>query len=241
LVSRRVAVIVANYPAVLAAKEATASIPIVFTSAADPVKIGLVASLNQPGANVTGVHLLGGELDAKRLELLHEVVPAPAIIGVLINPRYPDADLQLRELQHAAAAIDRQIQVSHASTEAEIDLAFSALAQQGVRALLIPSDPFYTSRRGQLVTLAARYNLPAIYNQRKYAEDGGLLSYGSDFADGYRLAGTYVARILGGATPATLPVQQSTKFELVVNLKTARALGLIVPPSILARADEVIE
>src|SRR5262245_54535762 len=241
LVRRQVGVIVANYPSVQAAKAATATIPIVFTSAADPVKVGLVASLNRPGGNVTGVHLIGLALETKRLELLHQLVSGAASIGVLVNPKYPDADLQLRELQEAAGMIKRQIHIVRASTEPEIDTAFATVAQQGVGALLVASDPFFASRRAQLVALASRYRLPTIYNQREFAENGGLVSYGTDFADGYRQAGIYVGKILKGTKPADLPVVQPTKFELVLNLKTAKALGLEVPPMLLATANEVIE
>jgi putative ABC transport system substrate-binding protein len=240
LVRLQVEVIVANYPPVLAAKAATATIPIVFTSGADPVKVGLVASFNRPGGNVTGVHLIGA-LETKRLELLHQLVPGAASIGVLVNPKFPDVDRQLRELQEAAGVINRQIHVVRASTESEIDVAFATIAQQGVGALLVASDPFFSSRREQLVALASRYRLPTIYNQREFAENGGLVSYGTDFADGYRQAGIYVGKILKGAKPVDLPVVQPTKFELVINLKTAKALGLEVPPMLLATADEVIE
>jgi ABC-type uncharacterized transport system substrate-binding protein len=240
LVRLQVGVIVANYPPVLAAKAATATIPIVFTSGADPVKVGLVASFNRPGGNVTGVHLIGA-LETKRLELLHQLVPGAASIGVLVNPKFPDVDRQLRELQEAAGVINRQIHVVRASTESEIDVAFATIAQQGVGALLVASDPFFSSRREQLVALASRYRLPTIYNQREFAENGGLVSYGTDFADGYRQAGIYVGKILKGAKPVDLPVVQPTKFELVINLKTAKALGLEVPPMLLATADEVIE
>ena len=240
LVRSQVEVIVANYPAVLAAKAATATIPIVFTSGADPVKAGLVASFNRPGGNVTGVHLIGA-LEAKRLDLLHQLVPGAASIGVLVNPKYPDAVLELRDLQEAAGVIKGQIQIVRASTEPEIDTAFAAVAQQGAGALLVASDPFFSSRREQIVALAARYKLPTIYNQREFAENGGLVSYGADFADGYRQAGIYVGKILKGARPADLPVIQPTKLELVINLKTAEALGLTVPLLLLAEADEVIE
>ena len=240
LVRLQVEVIVANYPPVLAAKAATATIPIVFTSGADPVKVGLVASFNRPGGNVTGVHLIGA-LETKRLELLHQLVPGAASIGVLVNPKFPDVDRQLRELQEAAGVINRQIHVVRASTESEIDVAFATIVQQGVGALLVASDPFFSSRREQLVALASRYRLPTIYNQREFAENGGLVSYGTDFADGYRQAGIYVGKILKGAKPVDLPVVQPTKFELVINLKTAKALGLEVPPMLLATADEVIE
>jgi putative tryptophan/tyrosine transport system substrate-binding protein len=241
LVSRQVAVIVANYPPVLAAKGASATIPIVFTSAADPVKAGLVASLNRPGGNVTGVHLVGLTLDTKRLELLRQLVPDAASIGVLVNPSFPDADNQIRELNQAAVAIQRQIDIMRASTDAEIDAAVASLAQRGAGALFVASDPFFASRRERLVALAALHKLPAIYNQREYAESGGLISYGTDFADGYRQAALYVGKILKGAKPADLPVMQPTKFELVINLKTAQALGLTVPLIMQTTADEVIE
>jgi putative ABC transport system substrate-binding protein len=224
LVKRKVAVILAaggSDPA-KAAKAATATIPIVFISAADPVKVGIVTSLSRPGGNVTGVSLLGSALEAKRLGLLHQLVPGAASVGVLINPKYPGSDLQLREVQDAASAIKRQINIAHASTEAEIDAAISTLAREGSAALLVAQDPFFGSRREQLVALAARYKLPAIYYQNEYAKAGGLVSYGTDFADGYRQAGIYVGRILKGEKPADLPVVQPTKFELVINLKTAK-------------------
>jgi putative ABC transport system substrate-binding protein len=240
LVRRQVGVIVANYPPVLAAKAATNMIPIVFTSAADPVKAGLVASFNRPGGNITGVHLIGSELERKRLELLHELVPGAVLMGVLVNPKNPDADVQLRELQEAAGVIKTTIHIVRASTEAEIDSAFATVAQQGVGALLVGGDPFFSSHSVQLQALAARYKLPTIYNQREYADKGGLISYGTDFADGWRLPGTYVGK-LKGAKPADLPVVQPTKFELVINLKTAKALGLTVPQTLQVAADAVIE
>jgi putative ABC transport system substrate-binding protein len=243
LVDRKVAVILAtggSDPA-KAAKAATATLPIVFVSGADPVKAGIVTSLNRPGGNVTGVSLLGSALEAKRLGLLHEIVPGAASIGVLVNPKFPDADLQLRELQEAAGVIKQPINIVRASTESEIDMAFATVAQQGAGALLVVQDAFFVSQREQLVALAARYKLPAIYPQREFAEIGGLISYGTDFAGSYRQAGIYVGKILKGAKPADLPVMQPTKFELVVNLKTAKSLGLTIPESFLLRADEVIE
>jgi putative ABC transport system substrate-binding protein len=243
LVGRKVAVILAtggSEPA-RAAKAATATIPIVFVSAADPVKAGIVASLNRPGGNVTGVSLLGSALEAKRLGLLYEIVPGAASIGVLVNPNYPDAELQLREQQEAARVIKRQINIVRASTESEIDTAIATVIQQGAGALLVAQDPFFGGRREQIVALAARYRLPAMYYQRDFAEIGGLVSYGTDFADGYRQAGIYVGKILKGTDPADLPVMQPTKFELVVNLKTAESLGLAIPESFLLRAEEVIE
>jgi putative ABC transport system substrate-binding protein len=243
LVLRRVNVIFAagsSDPA-KAAKAATATIPIVFLSAADPIKAGIVTSLNRPGGNVTGVSLLGSALEAKRLGLLNEIVPKATSIGVLVNPKFPDVDLQLHELQEAAGVIKRSINIVRASTEAEIDTAFATIAQQGADALLVVQDAFLATRAEQLVALAARHKLPAIYFQRNFADIGGLVSYGTDFADEYRQAGVYVGKILKGAKPADLPVEQPTKFELVINLKTAKALGLTVPPQIVARADEVIE
>jgi putative ABC transport system substrate-binding protein len=241
LVRQNVRVIAVNYPNVFEVKKATSTIPIVFTSAADPVKVGLVSSLNRPGANITGVYFIAQELEAKLLNLLHELVSKTAPIGVLVNRKYLDADRQLQEVHGAAAILNRQIQIEHAGTADEIDKAFSAAAEKRVAGLLVLSDPFFTRRRKQLVLLAARHKLPAIYNERDYAEDGGLITYGSDFADGYRLAGNYIGKILKGAKPADLPVLQPTKFELLINLTTAKALGLEVPPTLLARADEVID
>jgi putative ABC transport system substrate-binding protein len=241
LVRLQVSVIVANYPPVLLAKAATTTIPIVFTSAADPVKVGLVASFNRPGGNLTGVYLIGPELETKRLELLRQLNPAAVSIGVLTNPNYPDTDRQVRELQAAASVVGCQIQVVRARTEPEIEAAVATVVQKRINALLVTSDPFFSSRRDYLVALAARYKLPTIYNQREFAEAGGLISYGTDFADGYREAGRYVARILKGEKPPDLPVIQPTKIELIVNLKTAKTLGLSIPASLLATADEVIE
>jgi len=243
LVARKVALIfaVGGTDPAKAAKAVTATIPIVFTSAADPVKAGIVSSLNQPGGNVTGVSILGSAVEAKRLGLLHEIVSGAASIGVLVNPTYPDADLELRELQEAASAINRQIIIVRVSTEAEIDPAFATLAQQGAGALLVAADVLFASRRDQIVVLAARSKLPAIYFQREFAEVGGLVSYAPDYADGYRQAGIYVGKILQGAKPGDLPVLQSTKFELVINLKTAKALGLAIPSAVLSIADDVIE
>ena len=243
LVDRKVAVIVAaggSEPAKVA-KAATATIPIVFVSAADPVKAGVVISFNRPGGNITGVSLLGSALEAKRLELLHEMVPGASPIGVLLNPRYPDFDLELRELQDAANVINRKIIVARASTQTEVDAAFTMITQQAASALLVAQDAFFNSQRDYLVALAARFKLPAIYNQREQAEAGGLFSYGTNFADGYRQAGVYAGKLLKGAKPSDLPVLQPTKYEFVINLRTAKTLGLAVPPSLLALADEVIE
>jgi putative tryptophan/tyrosine transport system substrate-binding protein len=243
LIDRKVAVILAaggSDPA-KAGKAATDTIPIVFVSAADPIKSGIIASLNRPGSNVTGVSLLGSELEAKRLGLLHEIVPGAEPIGVLVNPNYPDANLQVRELQNAANIIKRQIDIVRASAEPDINMAFATVAHQGACALLVAQDPFFFVQREQIVALAARYRLPAIYYLREFTENGGLVSYGADFPDGYRQAGIYVGKILKGVRPADLPVLQPTKFELVINLKTAKALGLKIPESVLVLADEVIE
>jgi putative tryptophan/tyrosine transport system substrate-binding protein len=243
LVDRRVAVIVAaggTDPA-KAAKAATAAIPIVFISGADPIEAGIVTSLNRPDGNVTGVSVIGSVLEAKRLGLLNDIAPGTASIGVLSNPGFPAADLELRQVQEAASAIKRQIKVARASTAVQIDTAFATLAQQDVGALLVSADPFFVSRKEQLVASAARYRLPAIYANRQFAEAGGLVTYAADFADGYRQAGIYVGKILNGTKPSDLPVMQSTKFELVLNLKTAKTLGLAIPPGVLAIADEVIE
>jgi putative ABC transport system substrate-binding protein len=243
LLDRKVAVIVAiggSEPAKVA-KAATATIPIVFVSAADPVRAGVVTSFNRPGGNITGVSLLGSALEAKRLELLHEMVPGASPIGVLLNPKYPDFDLELRELQDAAEVIKRKIFIARASTETEIDAAFATVTQQAASALLVAQDPLFNSQRDHLVALASQRKLPAIYGQREYAEVGGLFSYGTSFAEGYRQAGVYVGKLLKGAKPSDLPILQPTKYEFVINLRTAKMLGLAVPSSLLALADEVIE
>jgi putative ABC transport system substrate-binding protein len=243
LVHRNVAAILAmggTDPA-RAAKAATSSIPIVFVSAADPVKSGLVTSLNRPGGNVTGVSLIASALDAKKMGLLHELVPKAATIGALVNPNYPGAKAQLEEVSETAASLGIKAAVFTASTEDEIAAAFAAGAAQGVGALLVASDPFFNSRAGRFVALAKQYRIPVIYPQVEYVRSGGLISYGPDFADGYRNGGIYVGKILKGARPAELPVMQPVKFELVINLKTARALGIDVPSTLLATADEVIE
>ena len=241
LVRRKVAVIAANTPAAPVAKAATTEIPIIFVSTGDPVKVGLVASFNRPGGNVTGVGLLGAELESKRLGLLHELVPGNKPICVLVNSTNPAADLQLRELQGTAGVIKRQINIVPASTPPDIDTAFETAAQKGAGALLVVQDPFYNSRREQLVALAARDKLPVMYPVREFAEIGGLFSYGHDLVDGYRQLGVYAGRILKGEKPADLPVVQPTKFEFVINLKTVKTLGLTVSPQMLATADVVIE
>jgi putative ABC transport system substrate-binding protein len=241
LVRRKVAVIAANTPTAPVAKAATTEIPIVFVSTGDPVMLGLVTSFNRPGGNVTGVGLLGSALETKRLELLHELVPGTTSIGVLVNLTSPAADLQLRGLQEAAGVIKRQIDILRASTALDIETAFEVAAQKGAGALLVVQDPFYNSRREQLVALAARHKQPVIYPLREFAEIGGLVSYGHNLVDEYRQMGVYAGRILKGEKPADLPVVQPTKFEFVINLKTARMLGLTIPPALLTTADEVIE
>jgi putative tryptophan/tyrosine transport system substrate-binding protein len=243
LVERQVAVIFAaggTDPAV-AAKAATTKIPIVFVSAADPIKTGLVASLNQPGGNVTGISLLASALDAKKLELLRALAPKASTIGVLVNPYYPAAKSQSDEVQEAAGRLGVRPIMLSASTEDDIDASFASLVREGAGALLVCTDPFFNSRRDRFAALAAHHSLPVIYPQREYVTAGGLISYGPDFADGYRRAGIYVGRVLAGEKPANLPVMQATKFELVINMATAKALGLSVPPTVLALADEVIE
>jgi len=243
LVRRQVAVIVATGGNIvaLAAKAVTSTIPIVFTTGGDPVLMGLVTSLNRPGGNITGISALTGLLGAKRLEILHELVPKAAMIGVVMNPTNPNAEAYARELQEAARTRGQQIHILNASTEGEIDIALASLVQLRAGAVLIVTDAFFTGWRDQLVALAARYAIPAIYDENRFAAAGGLITYGTNFADMYRQAGLYAGRILKGEKPADLPVVQPTKFDLVINLNTAKALGLDIPPTLLARADEVIE
>jgi putative tryptophan/tyrosine transport system substrate-binding protein len=243
LVASRVAVIVAaNSPPALAAKAATTTIPIVFISPEDPVRLGLVASLAKPGGNLSGINLLSGELAAKRLDLLRELVPGAARVAVLVNPANPSTtETTLRDVEAAARTMGLQIQVLKAGTSHEIDAAFATLARERSDAMFVGNDPFFTSRRVQLAILAAHQSTPSTYGTREFAEVGGLMSYGANIPDGWRQAGAYVGRILKGAKPAELPVVQSTKFELVIHAQTAKTLGLTVPPSLLAVADEVIE
>ncbi len=241
-VSRKVSIIFATaLPTALAVKAATSTIPVVFVIGADPVELGLVASFNRPRGNLTGVSQLYGHLGGKRLELLHELVPTASLIGILSNPRNPNADSHLKDVEGTATALGQRTLACSASTEAEIDGAFATLAKQQARALLVADDPFFTHSQAQIIGLAGRGSVPAMYYAREFAAAGGLISYGSSARASYREAGIYVGKILKGSTPADLPVIQPTKFELVINLKTARTLGLIVPPTLLARADEVIE
>ena len=242
LVRVPVAVLVATgVTAAVAAKAATSTVPIVFNTGGDPVTFGLVASLNRPGGNVTGVASLGKVLVVKRFELLRELAPKADAIGFLVNPNNAVAELDTNDARAAAAALGQRLIVLKAGSEADIDKAFATIAQQRGGGLLQQLDPFLQSRRDQVVALAARYALPAIYERRDFAVAGGLMSYGTSLSDALRLVGTYAGRLLKGEQPADIPVQQPVKFELVINLKTAKALGLEVPASVLARADEVIE
>ena len=242
MVRRPVAVLAASSPVVtLAAKAATTTVPIVFVTGIDPVKLGVVASLARPGANVTGVTFFAAETGSKRVGLLRELVPNATVIATLINPNFPDAEGQLKDMQEATGRLGLPLIVLRVSIDQEMETAFATLAQQGVGALVVGADSFFFFRRERLAALASRNAIPAIYALRDYAVAGGLTSYGTDFAEAYRQAGIYAGRIIKGKKPADLPVQRSTKFEFVINLKTAKTLGLAIPNSMQLLADELIE
>jgi putative ABC transport system substrate-binding protein len=242
LIEQRVTVIAAFAPpAAAAAKAATTKIPVVFLSGVDPMKAGLVTSLNRPGGNVTGFYNFGADLGPKQIGILSELVPAPALIGALINPGNPDAAIEATQIQDAATAINRQIVRVNADTVAAIDAAFAALAERHVAALYVGTGTFYLDRRSQIAALAENYRIPAIYPFREDAVAGGLMSYGINLSEGWRQAGIYTARILKGEKPADLPVMQSTKFEFVINTRAAKTIGVSFPPSLIIRADEVLE
>jgi len=242
LVRRQVAVIVAtSTPVALAAKAATSTIPVVFTIGGDPVKLGLVAGLSRPGGNITGVTRFNVELGPKRLELLHDTVPSVKKVALLVNPSNPNTEILSQSLQATSHTLGLDLEVLHASTEAEFDAVFESMVRKRIGALLIGNDPFFNGRSEQLAALTVLHAVPAIYQYRQFVEAGGLLSYGASNTDSHRQLGAYVGRILAGAHPADLPVEQSTKVELIINLKAAAALGLTVSQTILGRADEVIE
>jgi putative ABC transport system substrate-binding protein len=243
LVDRRVAVITAvgGEPAPIAAKAATATIPIVFGIGGDPVSAGLVESFNRPVGNVTGVTLLTNMMEPKRLGLLRELAPGVALVGVLVNPNFPPAVRQVQGIDEAARAIGQRIVIAKASADSELEAAFASLAREGIGALLVTADPYFDTRRDRMVAFAAQQRLPAIYQYREYAVAGGVLSYGVSLTDGYRQYGLYTAKILKGTKPADLPVLQATKYELIINLKTAKALGIAISDNLLSVADEVIE
>jgi putative ABC transport system substrate-binding protein len=243
LVRRQVNVLVAvgGEPSPLAAKRATSTIPIVFGIGSDPVSIGLVESFSRPGGNVTGVTLMTALMEPKRLGLLRELVPGVPLVGVLLNPVFPPAARQLQELEQAARTIGQRLVVTKASTDEELNAAFAVLVQERIGALLVAADPYFDTRRDRIIAVAAQHRLPAIYQFREYAVAGGLLSYGISITDGYRQYGVYAASILNGAKPADLPVQQVVKFELVINMKTAKALDVTISDNLLSLADEVIE
>jgi putative ABC transport system substrate-binding protein len=243
LVERHVSVLVATggEPAALAAKSATSTIPIVFAIGGDPIKLGLVASYNRPAGNATGANILAAEMDGKRLQLLHELMPNAAHVGLLLNPNFPAYLTQLNELQQAATIMGLQVDVLRANTDGEIEVAFETASRKRIGALVLAASPFFDTRRDTLVALAAGHALPTIYHFREFAVAGGLMSYGVSIPHIYRQVGVYAGRILSGENPADLPVQQPRTFELVVNLRTAKALGLEILPTLLARADEVIE
>jgi putative tryptophan/tyrosine transport system substrate-binding protein len=241
LVGRRVAAIASTTPAALAAKHATSKIPIVFASGGDPVALGLVPSLNRPGGNVTGVSFFASLMETKRLGLLHEMVPHAGIVAVLLNPNNPVFDTQSREIDYAAHTLGVQLDVQRAGTDSELDAAFAALGKVQAGALLVTADPFFNSKHEKVIGEAARHMLPAISAGRQFAEGGGLMSYGTSLTAAFHQLGMYTGQFLKGAKPADLPVLQATNFEFIINLNTAKRLGLAVPPTLLARADEVIE
>jgi putative ABC transport system substrate-binding protein len=243
LVARHVSVIAATggEPSALAAKVATSTIPIAFVISGDPLKAGLVASFNRPGGNVTGITLLTSAMEAKRLGIVRELVPNAAAIAMLVNPNYPTSEVQVKDVQEAAHELGLAMHIVNAGREDEFDASLAALSQLQVAAVVVANDPFFTAHRDQLVALAARHAIPAIYSQREFPDVGGLLSYGTHIPDLYRQVGLYAGKMLKGEKPADLPVMQPTKFELVINLKAAKALALAVPPTLLAVADEVIE
>jgi putative ABC transport system substrate-binding protein len=241
LIERPVAVFAGDTPAAMAAKKATSTIPIVFATGADPVKLGLVASFNRPGGNVTGVSFLSAALEAKRLELLHKLLPQATSVAALVDPNFSTSAGQLRDLQDAAGKLGWQIHAIQVSSDSELDSGFSILARLRPDALLVSAVPLFYAQRNQIIELAARHSLPAIYPIREFPAAGGLLSYGDSISDAFRQAGDYTGLILKGAKPTDLPVLQPTKFELVINMKTAKALGLTIPPEVLAITDEVIE
>jgi putative ABC transport system substrate-binding protein len=241
LVARQVAVIVATGGSNLIAKAATSTIPIVCAVGADPVQLGLVESINRPGGNITGISVFTTTLEAKRLELLHELVPRASVIGVLFDPNWSGASNQLPEVEEAARKIGQAIKVLNVSSEADIEASFTSLTQARAGALSVTGNPFFLNRREEIIALAARHGIPAVYELRAFAEAGGLMTYGPSLTDVYRQIGIYTARVLKGEKPADLPVLQPTKFELVINLKTAKALGLEVPHNLLVLADDVIE
>jgi putative ABC transport system substrate-binding protein len=243
LVSRHVAVIVpvGGAPAVAAAKDATSTIPVVFHMLADPVRLGLVASLNRPGGNITGVASMGVEIEVKRLELLHELVPTAGLVAYLFNPSNAQAETQLPDVQHTARTLGLRLLVLYATNQRELESGFAKLVTERADALLVGADTFFGSQPTFFVVNTARHAIPTMYPWRTHVDPGGLISYGASVLDGYRQSGVYAGRVLKGEKPADLPIMQATKFELVINLVTARAIGLAIPPTLLARADEVIE
>jgi putative ABC transport system substrate-binding protein len=234
-------IVAASDPSTQAAKAATAIIPIVFAVGNDPIKLGLVGSYNRPGGNATGINILTAAMEAKRLGFLHEIVPQAAVVGLIVNPNYAQATAQIRQIEGAAHGIGVQVNVLQVSSDEDIDTAFKTIAQQRIGAVIVGADPFIDTRRDKIIGLAAEHAVPTMYQFREHAAAGGLMSYGIDLADVYRQVGIYAARVLKGAKPADLPVMEPTKFEFVINLKTAKALGLQINPQLLTNADEVID